>query len=528
MTMQPLAALAQSALLPTAARDNAASWAYFSPELILGAGVVALVLAAVLDPRPDSGRAAGLIGLILGLGLAASFVAPAGSDGLALFGGLVARDGFAVFFERLVIVAGILVVALALRAPDALDDPRDPRAGYELGACLVAAVLGACLMATATDLLTAYLGLELTSLMSYSLVAFVPGSRRSAEAALKYVVYGGVASGVLLYGFSLLYGLGGTTDLGALATALPVTATPALLLAIVLVFAGLAFKLAAAPLHMWAPDAYEGAPTPVAAFLSVAPKIGGFALLMRFCAALPVPVDGVAPQIWLLLALAVASMAIGNLAAFGQNNLKRLLAYSSIAHAGYALLGVATGTPAGQHAVLFYLGVYLVMNLAAFAVVAAAAASGIETVAGLRRLGERDPLLALAMAIALVALTGLPPTAGFVGKLYLFAAVLERARGPGGAWFVGAAVVGVLFSVASFYYYARVLHAMYLARDPAPAASPGAASSPAGGAVTAPLALVPMPLPARVVAVALAIPTLLLGLYWSPLRAAAEAALASR
>jgi NADH-quinone oxidoreductase subunit N len=447
------------------------------------------------------------LGLALGtaaLALALIWV-PQDAAPRGLFGGLMARDPFADFIKTVALVATMVVGVVAARARDTLDAPWD-REAPELYALLLTATLGVHLMATAADLLMVYLALELVSLISYVLTGFTRGSRRSAEAALKYVIYGGVASGAFLYGLSLLYGLAASTALpdvrAALAGAPPLLAFVALALCL----AGFGYKVAVVPFHMWAPDVYEGAPTPVAAFLSVAPKAGGFALLLRFFGG-----DAAAPSVWVMLALvlAVVSMTAGNLAALGQQNIKRLLAYSSIAHAGYVFLGVAAGAPAGHKAILFYLGVYLFMNLAAFTVVAAVAErGGGETVDSWAGLGARMPLAAFVMTVALFALAGLPPTAGFIGKYYLFAAVVGAGQASGAGMFYVAALVAVANSVLSLYYYARIARAMYL--QPAPAAAPARAA---------------LAVPHAVALVALLVPTVLLGLYWAPLDTWAERAL---
>jgi NADH-quinone oxidoreductase subunit N len=341
--------------------------------------------------------------------------------------------------------------------------------------------------------------------MSYVLAGYTRGSRRSAEAALKYVVYGGVASGAMLYGLSLLYGLAGSTDLGAIRAALLAAPAPVALAAVALSLAGLGYKVAVVPFHMWCPDVYEGAPTPVAAFLSVAPKAGGFALLLRVFGEASGPV----PWAMLALVLAVATMTLGNLAALGQRNIKRLLAYSSIAHAGYLFLGVAAGAPAGHQALLFYLGAYLFMNLAAFGVVIAVANGHapheqIDEWAGLSR---RAPFLAFVMTVTLFALAGLPPTAGFVGKYYLFSALVQAGRDTGLGMYHVAAVLAVLNSVVSLAYYLRVVRAMYI--DPAPTPSPR----------------LPLATPTAVVLGGLLAGTLLLGLAWGPLDQLTAAAL---
>jgi NADH-quinone oxidoreductase subunit N len=319
-------------------------------------------------------------------------------------------------------------------------------------------------MASSTDLLTAFLSLEMVSIMSYILAGFKRRDRRSSEASLKYVIYGGVASGVMLYGMSLLYGLAASTSLTAVraaAAATPATAT--VVLAVILCMAGFGYKIASVPFHMWCPDVYEGAPTPVTAFLSVGPKAAGFALLIRFFSgAVPATVGSglqtSSPWVLLLAVIACATMTLGNLTALVQTNLKRLFAYSSIAHAGYLLLGLCAGGDEGNRAILIYLVTYLFMNIGAFVVIMAISDAGLgETLDDYRGLGKRAPFAAFAMAVFLSSLTGLPPLAGFFGKFYLFYALLAK----GGTLLVTVAVIGVLNSAVSLFYYARVFRAMY-------------------------------------------------------------------
>jgi NADH-quinone oxidoreductase subunit N len=306
----------------------------------------------------------------------------------------------------------------------------------------------------------------------------------------------------MLYGMSLLYGLAGSTSFLAIRAAAAEAPAGLVLLAVVLCLAGLGYKVAVVPFHMWCPDVYEGAPTPVTAFLSVAPKAAGFALALRFFdQGVPAQLATSARSPWLLLVLvlAVVTMTAGNLGALGQQSAKRLLAYSSIAHAGSVLLGLATGLP-GQRAVLFYLATYLFMTLVAFTVVAAVErATGSDALESWRGLGFRAPVAALAFTVALFALAGLPPTAGFIAKYYVFAALIETGRAGGGPALHVVAVIGVLNSVLALAYYARFLRAMYLQTEGAPAT---------------PLAL---PRTHTLLLVLLAPPLLVFGVYWSPL-----------
>jgi NADH-quinone oxidoreductase subunit N len=490
--------------------DNVQSLYHFAPESVLAGGIL-LTLLADLVLRRARPRILGALALLALAGAATATLITGGTT-RGLFGGLMARDPFADFFKLLGAGVGALAVIMSLRSDETIEY-RGPRPGGESGeffALLLATVLGMNLMASATDLLTAYLALELVSLTSYVLAGYRRGARRSAEAALKYVIYGGVASGVMLYGFSLLYGFAGATSLDAVRAAAADMPPALLLVAAVMILAGFGYKVAAVPFHMWCPDVYEGAPTPVTAFLSVGPKAAGFALLLRV-------LGGILPGLgetgfaegtsWpmLLATVATATMTLGNLAALWQQNVKRLLAYSSIAHAGYLLMGVAVFTASAERAVLFYLVAYLFMNVGAFVVVQALAEAGQgETVAEWRGMGYRAPFAAVVAGLFLFSLTGLPPTVGFVGKFYLFAAVIER----GGPLYVTLAIVGVLNSAISLYFYARILKAMFL--EPAPEGA---------GPVTL------HPLHAGLLG-ALALPVLALGIYWSPLAAAAESAIA--
>ena len=351
---------------------------------------------------------------------------------------------------------------------------------------MLAVVLGMFLMASATNLLSIYLAIELVSMVSYVLAGYRRGDRKAAEGSLKYVIYGGVASGTMLFGMSWLYGLLGTSDVsqfGAKLSELMVRVTLqgpaaaaatklALIASLVFVLAGIGYKVAAVPWHMWCPDVYEGAPTPFTAFLSVGPKAAGFALAVRLfygtlagapsAAGFSEALAGI-PWPAVLGVISAVTMTLGNLTALPQENLKRLLAYSSIAHAGYTLMGLTAASVIGTQGVMIYMLVYLVMNLGAFlAVIVISQATGSESIHDARGLARRHPLAAVAFAIFLFSLTGLPPFAGFTGKWFLFYAVLERASGPGGVWYVLLALIGGLNTAVSLYYYARIVRSMFL------------------------------------------------------------------
>ena len=311
------------------------------------------------------------------------------------------------------------------------------------------------IMVSSANLMTAYLGLELQSFSIYILCAFARDAVRSSEAGLKYFVLGALASGLLLYGISLVYGFGGSMDYAALARALsgaPVSA--GLVVGIVFVIVGLAFKLSAAPFHMWTPDVYEGAPSSVTAFMSTAPKVAPFAVLIRVMIG---PFGHVVGEWQLLLEIvSVASMVVGSFAAISQSSFKRMMAYSSIGHMGYALIGLAAGTVAGVQGVLVYLIVYIFMNAGAFACIMAMRRRGrpLERISDLAGLGRNDPALAVLLAVFMFSMAGVPPLAGFFGKLYVFLAAIQA-----GLWTVP--VIGVLTSVVGGFYYLRVVKVMW-------------------------------------------------------------------
>ncbi len=473
------------------------------PEIVL-TGAVFTVLLLDLLLRQHAQRGAILLAAAC-LGLAAAGLAiagvPAGQQ--PLFYGMLVADGFALFVKGLVIVAALVGVIIAALSPEV----RRQQYGEYL-ILILCLTLGLCLLASARNLLMLYLALELVSLPSYVLAGFRHGDRKSSEAALKYVIFGAAASGLMLYGFSLLYGLAGTLDLPGIGAAVVargfeggVDAQLLVVIAVLLSVAGFAFKVAAVPFHMWCPDVYEGAPTPFVAFLSVAPKAAGFAALLRFFLVgfgqpEGFPAAGEFPWPLVLGVLAMATMTVGNFAAIGQDNLKRLLAYSSIAHAGYLLMAAAVGSPLAVRGILLYLPIYLLMNMGAFLVVMAVRErTGSESIEAYRGLSSRAPYLAVVMAIFLFSLTGIPPFAGFIGKFFLFAAALQT-KSP---FFYVVAVVGVLNSVVSLYYYARIVRACFLEKP-----VEGEASLFVGA-------------PARAVLGVLAVPTLVLGIWWGPL-----------
>ncbi len=484
--------------------SNAASLRPFAFQIVLALGLLAVLANGLLFKAASRWVSLGLTAATLA-GAVLAMILTAEPAPRGLFGGLVARDGFADFFNLLFAAAGV-VVALGSIPSDEVVDRRDgDRDAVEYGALLLAVILGASLMAATADLLTATLSIELVSILSYAMAALARRSARSAEAGLKYVVYGGVATGTMLYGFSLLYGLAGSTGLGAIRAALAAAPPMVAGTTIALCLAGFGFKLAIVPFHAWCPDVYEGSPTPVTAFFSVVPKAAGFALAYRFVVGTPTrgllaEAGPAAPWAIAIAALAVATMTLGNLAALAQRSAKRLLAYSSIAHAGTILMALTVGTEDGARGLLIYLAVYLFMNLAAFLVLIALQRQGVgEAIDDLGGLGGRAPVPALCLTLALLSLTGLPPLAGFVAKYAVISAVVARGATGGGAPFFLLALVAVLNTVVSLGYYARVVKVMYFGR--APAGAPPVRVAPLHTGLL----------------VATTVPVVLLGVYWSPL-----------
>lgn len=446
--------------------SNLESLAYFVPELTLGGFALVVLIADLLF----KGRGSLGIGLLtlLALIFVGVFALLQPHDGSYLFFGMTHHDPFAQFFKVFVVAVTLTTVLVSLRSREIAENFRG-----EYYVLVLFAALGMFLMVSASNLLMAYLGIEMSSLSSYILAGFVAGRTRSSEAAFKYVIYGAVASGVMLFGISLLFGMSGTADFRSLGASLSEAPSSALVVAMVFVFAGLGYKIASVPFHMWSPDVYEGAPLPVTAFLSVASKAAGFGLVIRFFREAFGTAELVQHVDWpLFMALVSAvTMTVGNLAAFGQRNLKRLLAYSSIAHGGYLLMGVSVASQPDSKAIpamLFYLIVYLFMNLGAFYVVLHLAEPerlGSEEIEAYRGLGPRSPFIAVLMSLFLFSLIGLPPFAGFWGKLYLFKSVVDASFSPGGVNghnFVWLVVLGLLNSAVSLYYYFSVVKAMFL------------------------------------------------------------------
>jgi|TARA_B100000809_G_scaffold46923_2_gene41483 NADH-quinone oxidoreductase subunit N len=424
---------------------------YVLPEIVLTFGALMLLVVDLILPKRD--------GVVFGVAIAtllatAAVVLSFAGVNTTASAGLLAIDGFATFFKLIFILSAVMTVLMSwsyLRVEGV-------RAG-EYCFLILCATLGMMFMASGVDLITLFIGLETMAISFYILVGFLKPSQRSNEAAVKYFLLGAFSLGLLLYGMSLLYGATGTTSLDGIATALAGGERSLILsLALILIGAGMGFKIAAVPFHMWAPDVYEGAPTPVTAFLSVGSKAASFAMLLRiFFVGLPFLVSDWQTLFWVLAAL---TMTVGNIAAITQTNTKRMLAYSSIAHAGYVLVGVVSGTERGIAATLVYLWVYLFMQLGAFAIISMLRRQDVvgDELKDLSGLYVRKPFAAIAMLIFMLSLGGIPPTAGFMGKVWVFGAAIDQG-------FIWLAVIGVVNSAISLYYYYRVIVFMWLKEE---------------------------------------------------------------
>jgi NADH-quinone oxidoreductase subunit N len=435
------------------------NWTLAVPELVLSCCGMAILVYGVLM-RHDTFLSASM--LTIGSFVLAALLVISTGFGTG-YRGQFTDDAFSSFVKLLTLAASLLSVVVSLDYNEHQNLRR-----FEFPVLILFATVGMMLMASATNLMTLYLGVELMSLATYVLAAFARDELRSSEAGLKYFVLGALASGLLLYGISLVYGFSGSMNFDRLAAALgdPTHASPGLIVGIVFIVAGLAFKISAVPFHMWTPDVYEGAPTPITALLGTAPKVAGIALLVR---AMATPFGHLLAQ-WqqLIVLVSIASMILGALAAIGQHNIKRLMAYSSIGHVGYMLIGLAAGTAVGIRGVLIYLIVYVFMNIGTFACILAMRRRGrmLEGINDLAGLSRTDPALALAFAVFMFSMAGIPPLAGFWGKYFIFAAAVNS-----GLWVL--AVIGVLTSVVGAFYYIRIVKVMYFdaageAFDPRP------------------------------------------------------------
>ena len=420
---------------------------------------------------------------------------------ISIFSDMLAVDPFAVFFKVMLLIASVFVVLFSMQSRE-LSEYVDRIGEYYM--LILGMVLGMFLMVGATNVLLMYLAFELTSICSYVLAGFTRRSLKSAEASMKYIVYGAVSSGIMLYGISLLVGITGAVSLYGINEALAagVDQPLVLLMAGLMIIVGLGFKIAIVPFHFWAPDVYEGAPITITAYLAVASKIAAFAMTVRFFKVAfldnGVEVAGALPMVdafnWsvILAVMAALAMIVGNLVALWQQNIKRLLAYSSIAHAGYILMGLVVLTDEGVSAIMIYVFIYLFMNMGAFYVAMLVSNKlGTEQIEDYKGLGRRAPLECVAMTVFLIALTGLPPTAGFIAKLFIFGAAINA----GWLWLV--LIAGVM-TIVSLFYYIRVVRNMFLFE---PQEDDG---------------LLNFGLKSKIILMTMLVPTLIFGVYFTP------------
>jgi len=428
------------------------------PEILLALYAMAALMVAVYTVK--DGLAVGLTWATAGLFVAlALWIGLAGQGDRIAFGGMFADDPFARFAKVVILLSAGAVLVMS---QDYMT--RHGLLRFEFPILVTLAVLGMMMMVSAGDLMALYMGLELQSLSLYVVAAMRRDSVKSTEAGLKYFVLGALSSGLLLYGASLTYGFAGTTAFSGIFASLAGEVPVGLLIGLVFMLSGLAFKISAAPFHMWTPDVYEGSPTPVTAFFATAPKVAAMALIVR----LAQDAFGAIPGQWgqVLAALAVVSMFLGAVAAIGQKDIKRLMAYSSIAHMGYALIGLAVGTAYGVQATLIYMAIYVTMNIGTFAFILSMERDGrpITDIGSLNQFSKTEPLKALALLILMFSLAGVPPMVGFFGKFY----VLKAAVDGGMTWL---AVAGAVASVIGAFYYLRIVYFMYFGAEQDPAES---------------------------------------------------------
>jgi len=485
----------------------------FLPELTLTITLAVVIITDLIFGKKI--RNIGAYISIFGLLVTGYFTIKQYGGSYQIFRGMFVVDPYSTFFKFIFILSAFVVIIFSMQSLELRSTSARKRLG-EYYFLILTLTLGAFLMAGSVNLLMMYLSLELVSISSYILAGYIKESERSSEASMKYVIYGALSSGLMIYGISLIYGLSGELNVYSINASLLSGgySSVVLLISFLLVLAGFGYKISAVPFHYWTPDVYEGAPITVTAFLSVSSKAAGFAMFVRFLKASFIDRTVIAgvEGAWVLLqglpwsqiiaVLSALTMTVGNIIAIWQNNLKRMLAYSSIAHAGYILMGVVVFQNLGISAMLIYFLAYLFMNLGAFyCVMLVADKTGSEDIEVYKGLGYRSPFIGVVFTIFLVSLTGIPPTFGFVGKLYLFSALIN-------AKIIWLAVVGVLNSVVSLYYYVRVVRNMFL-RDP---------DVDKGEIKLSPAQVI--------VLLVLVLPTLLFGVYFGPIVDLAQASVA--
>ena len=485
---------------------------YIKPEIVIAVVIVLIVTTDLIMGKNKSLLPwISIIGLLVAsIFVIEQFSLNAISSSTSSSMGMITADPLGAFFKLIVILASIIIVFFSMSSNE-IKAAFDRQGEYYT--LIFGMILGMFFMISAADLILIYLSMELLSLSSYVLAGFTKHSLRNSEASIKYIIYGGSASGIMLFGISIVYGLTGTTNLYALNSFLqqPQFGGFIFWLACILIFTGIGFKISAAPFHFWTPDVYEGAPIPITAYLSIASKAAGFALLIRFIkVTFMQSIDNAG--YWhllnvidwksLLILISIVTMTLGNFTALWQSNMKRLLAYSSIAHAGYLLLGLAVLSDQGLTAILIYFAVYAFMNLGAFFVVMIIANKiGSEEIDDYKGLGYSMPFLGFSIAVFLVSLTGIPPTAGFIAKLYLFIALVD-------AKMIAVAVIALLNTVVSLYYYIKVLKNLYLIRPETEAP------------------VVPISPSAFAMLIVLLVPIFLFGIYFTPLVDLAKSSIA--
>ena len=482
--------------------NNLQSLPYFYPEILLTIVILFAIIYDLFLEKEDSGR----VGWVLIIGLVAVSIFIINQNYLpyettTLFTEAVVVDPFASFFKQVVIISTILVSLISLYN----NELNDYRKG-EYFALLGIITFGLFLMVSSVDLLMVYLSIEIVSIMSFVLAGYLKQNTKSNEAALKYVVYGAFSSGIMLFGLSYIFGLAGSTNFFHIQQAIiSSNQSSAIILAMIMIFAGFGYKISAVPFHFWTPDVYEGSPSTITAYLSVAPKAGALGMMIRFFN--QVLADGGAinglnnavsatelPWDNILSLVAVITMTLGNLVALQQNNIKRMLAYSSIAHAGYMLLAMPLMSSDGIYAIMIYIVMYLFMNLGAFFVVIAIKnKTNGETFDDYKGIGWEMPLVGGVMTLFMVSLTGLPPTSGFIGKFYIFASLIK-----GGDSFYWLVLAGGINSVISLYYYLKVVKVMYFEGE-------------RKDSILTPPTII------SALLLITAIPTLIFGVYWVPI-----------
>lgn len=438
------------------------SLTYFVPETIL---LITFVVAILIDLIVKKSRhISGYISLI---GLVATFIAMLSQSGMIgkYFMDMYVVDGFSLFFKYIILISTFIVILMTLKSNELERDAKSMGEYYSL---MIGMTFGMFLISSSVNLILIYLAIEIMSMSSYVLTGYTKQIKRSSEASLKYVIFGSLSSGIMIYGISILFGLTGTLDLAKINEFLVLYngSNLPLIISGLMITVGFAYKISAVPFHYWTPDVYEGAPVTITAYLSVASKAAGFAVLIRFLKTGFAEINLIDDAVWstlgnvdwkmIIAVLSVLTMTVGNVVALWQDNVKRLLAYSSIAHAGYLLMGVVVMTEMGVFSVLVYFLFYMLMNLGAFYIVMMINNKiNSEELDDYVGLGYQAPALGVLMTIFLISLTGLPPTAGFIGKLYIFSAVLD-------AGWIWLAVIGILNSVVSLFYYAKIFRNMWL------------------------------------------------------------------